>query len=128
MPEVSDDAWIDLMCLIQSSTIKDGLWNIYYCYARGEDDYDETLRYKLRVALRAVGHKITKYKYVYDSSDQIRVFDVWTTVTEEELKHATKLYKDWDEDVDEEEAYYSSSDEEEGDDDSDDEPEEDNPN
>jgi hypothetical protein len=110
MPEVSDDAWIDLQSLIHSSTIKDGLVNLYYAYD-SDGRYDESLRYKLRVALRAVGHKITKYKYAFDRNLKVVLFDVYTTITKEEDDRMTKLYKDWLEEVAGDDEYYSDSEE-----------------
>jgi hypothetical protein len=92
MPEITDDAWIDLMTVIHCATYKDGLLNIYY-----NGNTAESIVFHVRVALRAVGHKITTVKKVYSCgrNPDLELIDIYTTVTEEEGLKASRLYNTW---------------------------------
>ena len=94
MPDISNDAWIDLWCLISCSGYQDGILNIYYGNNLSERDTYDFL-YKLRVALRAVGHTITKFKKIYSCGNKLELIDIYTTVTEAEGRRASGLYNDW---------------------------------
>jgi hypothetical protein len=59
--------------------------------------------FHVRVALRAVGHKITTVKKVYSCgrNPDLELIDIYTTVTEEEGLKASRLYNTWIQDVEE---------------------------
>jgi hypothetical protein len=105
------EAWIDLECLSQSATIENGFAVLYweYCNRDGSiDPEDHTLRYKLRVALRAVGHKITKYITTYNDDGKLTFLEVVTSITEDEYMEAGRLYNKWVGETQEEEYVHDS--------------------
>ena len=104
------EKWIDLCSLISSSTIEDGKLVAYFQYH--EDNPEPlycTLTYQFRVALRAVGHKITKIKSLLTDDLECKMKEYVTTITKEESDKMTKAYNAWIVGVSEEE-YISCSD------------------
>lgn len=114
----TDEDWIDLHSLIPESRLAFGEI-IIMCDPRVDFD---SLKYLLRVALRKVGHTITKIKrHCYNESCMEIHFH--TTITKIEYFHMMKIGTEWDEKVDEfiNESGDESSDDE-SDNESDDEP------
>jgi hypothetical protein len=101
MPELqmsNQEEWIDVATLSGSSAItKEGFAVLYWNYDSDlNEKHDETLRYKLRVALRGVGHKITKVITTYDSDNETVVaIGFITTITKDEWDEANRLYNEW---------------------------------
>lgn len=105
MPEVqttaemdNEEEWIDLFTLIETTNIiSDRAW-LYYEYDENEK-HDKTLIYQLRLALRAVGHKIVRihYSLLHDDDDIAKVvqLDIETTVEGDEWKAAARRYTKW---------------------------------
>lgn len=94
MPEISDDAWIDLCVLAENGSgyYKDSAF-FFFQYDEDEE-HDPALIYNLRVALRSVGHKITRIHYTLVDGKAFQV-DIYTTVPRDEWTNARKLYGEW---------------------------------
>jgi len=95
MPDISDDAWIDLCCMLEGTGYyHDCAW-FYFQYDLEEGErHNDTLIYNLRVAVRAVGHKITNINYGL-CGDNVFEVDITTTIPRDEWKVATVLYENW---------------------------------
>lgn len=87
------DKWIDLVSLAQ---------RFYPCEdcKRGviEDKSlisEELYLYNLRIALRSVGHKITKISKCWNKDGDLDVICYKTTINEQEYETAMKWFDDW---------------------------------
>ena len=130
MPNIPDDAWIDLCYL--SAGISDGKDNnttifIYDFTAVNDIDGDtklnirsHTIIYMMRKAIRAVGHKIKKINCYWCNKGYIETIDFVTDVTKDEKDYMMKV---WEQDVDN---VVSDIEEESDDEDEDEEEENDN--
>ena len=87
---------IDVASLITSSYIENGFVVIFnqYCETYPEPS-DNTYHYSLRVALRAIGHKITKHEKQYDDNCNCSMKKFFTTITEQEGELITKLWNEY---------------------------------
>lgn len=95
MPEISDDAWIDFQCLTDDFAIKDNLVIIYYNYD-DDEKHDPALIYQLRVAMRAVGHKINSIHYTLGKEDhKIVLVEILTSISRDEWLNSCKMYRTW---------------------------------
>jgi len=92
---MTDDAWIDLDCLINCSTYEDDLLVIHWQRVVAGNDYNGTVAYNLRKALRAVGHRFTSSKPVIDENCTVVQVSFETTVTKEEGERMSRLYNEW---------------------------------
>ena len=99
MPTASNfknELWIDLKALVSSSHSQDGFTVIYYQYS---DEHPEPLydhiTYALRVALRAVKHKITKIEYVYKHDLTCSMKSYVTDIPSAVWDEKTKLWNTW---------------------------------
>ena len=75
---------------------KDGTFAIDYDW---DEEHDESkskglITNILRIALRKVGHKITKMTSELDGNHHLST-TYYTTITEEEAREKLKLWKDW---------------------------------
>lgn len=110
MPEISDEAWIDFESLTTSGFIDhDNLMTFYFEYDEDEK-YDQTIKFKMRLAVRAVGHKITRMEKRFNKNGDLYIIYFKTTITVDEATRAMKLYNDWLGEV--EECEYDDSDDE----------------
>jgi len=98
MPELTDEMkekWIDLYSLISCSGYINDKLCIFYQYGDNHPYrlYTSTT-YDLRIALRSVGHKITKkITHMYDL--EVVMIEYHTSITKEEDKVATKWWNEW---------------------------------
>jgi hypothetical protein len=124
------EEWIDLFCLLQDTNINN-LTKCAVLYYEYDDDekYDRSLIYQLRVALRAVGHKLDYINYVIkhvgvNNIAKVVGVEISTTIPEDVMKRVTKLYREWADDTKDHEHVEDSDSESDSDSDSqpDDEP------
>jgi len=87
----TDDLWIDLSSLISSSMNENGFMVIYYEYDEN-DPIDNMIYYNLRLALRAVGHKITKTENSIDENYKPTFVSYYTTITEQQHDMMTAIW------------------------------------
>jgi hypothetical protein len=131
MPD-NKELWIDLHSLITTSSF-DGDSDCMvadYHYERDDgslEPCDDTLIYKLRIALRAVGHKITKISSGFNTQYRCVWKEIYTTVNKSEWEESTKLYNTWVNEVCVERYEVTDTDEEEEEEEQDDDQDE-NPN
>lgn len=120
--EIDNELWIDLACLIRTPKsfpyrIEDGFMCIIYNYTE-QTPVDDTVLYNLRLALRAVGHKITKIEEHYlekkvtiqhtkqsYSTPELNKREFYTTITKEETELMIKLWRKYISDVLERKGY-----------------------
>ncbi len=96
MPDVSDDAWIDLCCLVQCSYIENDKWMVNYQYPNETgNQYSGDVIYHLRRALRAVGHTITSMETVMNCDYRITSATFSTTISQDESRRIINLYNEW---------------------------------
>jgi len=96
MPDISNDAWIDLCCLVQSSYIENDKLMINYQYPKATgNQYSVDVMYHLRRALRAVGHTITSMENIMNCHHRITWATFSTTISEDESLQMIKLYNEW---------------------------------
>jgi len=111
MPELTNqEAWIDLQSLIQTTTYENKKAVFFFEY-HDDETPDETLRYKMRVAIRSVGHKITVVRKYFRSDHKLQMIEFRTTITDKEFDDAMKLYSNWIDEV--EDLIYSNDSESE---------------
>jgi hypothetical protein len=107
LSESHSELWIDLLSLVSSSCTEKGFTTIYYQYYKDENR-DETLTYTLRVALRALGYKITKIECVYDDNLNLRLKSYYTNIPPDVWAEARKIESDWIRDTYTDDGYYES--------------------
>lgn len=93
---MSNDAWIDLHSLANYGS--GFLHNKVFFFFHYEQDekHDPALIYHLRVALRSVGHKITKIEYTLVGEEKrLYQVEIETTITTDEWRKAHQLYGEW---------------------------------
>jgi hypothetical protein len=95
MPDISDDAWIDLCCMLETTGYyRDCAW-FYFQYDLEEGErHNATLIYNLRVAVRAVGHKITNIHYTLCDNETFQL-EITTSIPRDEWQVAKVLYENW---------------------------------
>jgi hypothetical protein len=99
MPEpTNQEEWIDLVSLVESTTYQQGKIVFYFEY-KEDETADRTLRYKLRVAIRSVGHKITKLVSYFYPNGNLHMLEIRTTITDKEFDDAIKMYNKWNREV-----------------------------
>jgi hypothetical protein len=93
MSATMKEKWIDLVSLTQ---------RFYPCddcgYAVIEDKSlisEELYLYNLRIALRSVGHKITKITKCWNKDDNLDLICYKTTINKDQHKIAIQLFDDW---------------------------------
>jgi hypothetical protein len=99
MPMASNfknELWIDLKALVSSSHAQDGFTVIYYQYSEEHPEplYDH-ITYGLRVALRAVKHKITKIEHMYRPDLTCVMKSYVTDIPHAVWEEKTKLWNEW---------------------------------
>lgn len=94
----NQEEWIDLVSLVESTTYQQGKIVFYFEYDEDERS-DRTLKYKLRVAIRSVGHKITALTSTFYSNGNLHLLEIRTTITDKEFDSAIKVYNNWIHDV-----------------------------
>jgi len=95
MPQISDDAWIDLCCMLEETGyLRDCAWFHFQYDFENNERHNPTLIYNLRVALRAVGHKITNIHYTLCGNEPFQV-EITTTIPRDEWSVAKVLYENW---------------------------------
>ena len=98
---VNQDEWIDLFCLLQDTAINQYTKRAWLYYEYDENDkYDRTLIYQLRVALRAVGHKLEYINYRVKHVGQNNIakvvgVEIETTIPDDVMIRISKLYREW---------------------------------
>lgn len=98
------ELWIDLQSLMQCSTRENGYVVLYYQYNKDHPyPVNNTNTYQLRVALRALGYKITKYITYMDELD-IKMIEYRTNIPEAVFE-ANNHYNEWLHEVCEEHYY-----------------------
>lgn len=111
MPNVSDDAWIDLCYLLSSSGkgSNDNTTILTVDFPTTNDQHNAV--YMMRNAIRAVGHKIKKINYYFSRrSEGAYSIDFVTDISNEEREC---MWKVWEAYIDEyEEEIYTDSDSE----------------
>jgi hypothetical protein len=90
-----DEKWIDLSLLTKGTYIRDGKTIFYYQFPRPCEYENDTLHTQLRIALRAVGKKITKVVCHYEKICQPIQIEYHTDITEEEEENMTKLHNNY---------------------------------
>ena len=91
---VDKELWIDLHTLVSCSSINNGFVEIVYQYTDDEPPrLDSGITYRLRVALRAVGFKITKLTRTYTFCDKL-VMEIYSTNIPDAL-WSFKEYNEW---------------------------------
>jgi len=97
----NQEEWIDLFCLLQDTAINTITRRAVLWFEYDDDEkHDKTLIYQLRVALRAVGHKIEHICYNIehvggDNIAKVIGVEIETTIPESVMKGVNTLYRKW---------------------------------
>jgi len=95
---MSDDKelWIDLHTLVPSSTDRSGFLHIFIEYSdKCPRPYSDPIIFNLRIALRALGFKITRIVNTMKSDGTDVMVKVETNVPSDLYKKSISIYNDW---------------------------------
>ncbi len=87
-----NELWIDLHTLFSCSNYENEYLVLNYDYTLEKEPNDDTTHYSLRVALRALGHKITKIKVNFDDEGNAIFKSYYTSINREEGEEATEMW------------------------------------
>jgi len=96
LKKISNDDWIDLSILIESSCYTNDKLDIFYDWnGTYVSMVESNTKYLLRKALRNVGHKIVKVTSTYSANGQCIMTSYLTTIGKEQGNKMTQLYNQW---------------------------------